>query len=144
MAPSAVFECRDEDPFVQVRHGARCAQCPEQAEDPGAAADLGGAGRAALDVGGQPRGVARLQLVEQERVDQVAGARTVQGMVAERVRHILYMTRGCEKVAAASNAAPLGRTDGAVYGATVQLPHLYDWNPRSVGSIVTTFAPGPT
>ena len=37
-------------------------------------------------------GVGRFELIEQERVDQVAGTRTVQGMVAGRVRHILYMT----------------------------------------------------
>ena len=92
MPPSAVFECRDEDPLVEVGHRAWGAQRPEQPEDAGTAADLGGAGRATLDVGGQPRRVGRFQLVKQERVDQVAGMRAVQGMVAVWVRHIPYMT----------------------------------------------------
>ena len=92
MAPSAVFERGDEDPLVEVRHGPRRAKGPEQAQNPRAPADLGRAGRATLDVGRESRGVARFELVEQERVDQVAGARAVQGMVAMRVRHILYMT----------------------------------------------------
>ena len=55
-------------------------------------ADLGGARGTALDVGRQSGGVGRLELVEQERIDQVAGARAVQGLVALRVRHIPYMT----------------------------------------------------
>lgn len=106
MPPSAVFEGRDQDPLVDVRHGARSTQCPEQAEDPSAATDLGRTGRAALDVGGQSRGVGRLELVEQERVDQVAGMRAVQGGVAVRLGHIPYMTRGCEKVAGAFRERP--------------------------------------
>ena len=96
VAAAAVLERGDEDALVQVRHGPRRAQGPEQPENPGAPADLGRAGRAALDVGRESRGVARFELVEQERVDQVAGARAVQGMVAVRVRHILYMTRGAD------------------------------------------------
>jgi hypothetical protein len=92
----AILERGDQDPFVQVRHRARRAERSEQAEDAGAAADLGGTGRTALDVRRQPGGISRFELVEQERVDQVAGTRTVHGMVARRVRHILYMTRGCD------------------------------------------------
>ena len=92
VAAPAVLERGEQDPLVQVRHGARRGQRAEEAEDPGAAADLGGARRAALDVGGQARGVGRFELVEQERVDQVASARAVQGMAAVRVRHIPYMT----------------------------------------------------
>ena len=102
VAAPAILEGRDQDPLVEVRHGARSAKRAEQAEHPGAAADLRGTRGAALDVGGQPGGVSWFELVEQERVDQVAGMRAVQGMVAARVRHIPYMTRRHEKVAGAS------------------------------------------
>lgn len=54
---AAVFERGDEDPLVQVRHRPRRAQRTEEPEDPGASTDLGGAGRATLDVGCEPRGV---------------------------------------------------------------------------------------
>ena len=92
MTAPAVLERGDQDPLIEVGHGTRGGQRTEQAEDPCAPADLGGARRAALDVGGQLRGVCRFELVEQERVDQIAGTRAVQGMVAVRVRHIPYMT----------------------------------------------------
>jgi hypothetical protein len=92
VAASAVLERGEQNPLVQVRHGARRGQRTEEPEDPGAAADLGGARGAALDVAGQARGVSRFELVEQERADQVASTRAVQGTVALRVRHIPYMT----------------------------------------------------
>ncbi len=92
VAPAAILEGGDQDPFVQIGHRARGAQRPQESEDPRAPADLSRAGRAALDVRRQPRGVGRFELVEQERVDQVAGTRAVQGLVAERVRHTPYMT----------------------------------------------------
>ncbi len=92
MTAPAVLECGHQDPLIQVRHGSRRRQRTEEAEHAGAPADLGGAGRAALDVSGQARGVGGLQLVEQERVDQVAGAHTIQAVADLRVRHNLYMT----------------------------------------------------
>jgi hypothetical protein len=92
MPALAILEGRNQDPLVEVRHHAWRPQRPEESEDAGAPTDLGGAGGTALDVGGQSSRVCRLELVEQERVDQVARSRTVQGMVAERVRHIPYMT----------------------------------------------------
>jgi hypothetical protein len=101
VASPTVFEGGDEDPLVKVRHRTRRAERSQQAQDPGAPADLRRTGGATLDMGCQPRGVCRLQLIEQERVDQVAGTRAVQGVVAVRVRHNLYMTGGGEKVARA-------------------------------------------
>jgi hypothetical protein len=92
VAAPAVLEGREQDPLVQVRHGSRRRQRSEEAENPGAPADLGGTGRATLDVCGQAGGVSRFELIKQECVDQVAGVGAVQGVVALRVRHIPYMT----------------------------------------------------
>ena len=54
--------------------------------------DLGGARRAAFDVGGQTCRVGWFELVEQERIDQGTGACAVEGVANRRVRHIPYMT----------------------------------------------------
>jgi hypothetical protein len=91
-APAPILQDREQDALVQLRGGARRGQRPQQTEDPGAPADLGSARGAALDVGGQACRVRRFQLVEQERVDQVTGARAIQGVANLRVRHNPYMT----------------------------------------------------
>ena len=105
-AAAAVLERGQQDPLVEVRRGSRRRQGPEEAQDPGASADLAGARRAALDVGGEACRVARFELIEQERVDQGPGARAIQGIANVRVRHTTYMTRGVQKVACSSWAAP--------------------------------------
>lgn len=91
-AARPVVQRRQQDAFVEVvcRLGER--KGAQQPEDAGAAADLGRAGGAALDVGGQARRIGRDQVIEQEQVDELAGVRAVQGGADVRVRHITYMT----------------------------------------------------
>ncbi len=99
MPSSAVVQRGEQDPLVEIRRRARNRKGAKQPQDPGAATDLRGAGRAALDVGGQPGCVARMELIEQERIDQRSGARAIQGVANMRLRHISYMTRPGQKVA---------------------------------------------
>lgn len=91
-APGAVVQGGDQDPLVQVRRGPRHRQGAQQPQDARAAADLGGAGGATLDVGGQPGGICRSELIEQEGVDERTSACAIQGVADMRVRHITYMT----------------------------------------------------
>ncbi len=101
-APAAILERGQQDSLVEIRRGSRCRQSPEETQDAGASADLAGARRAALDMSGETRRVSRLQLIEQEGVDQRPGARAIQGIANMRVRHTPYMTGGVQKVANAS------------------------------------------
>ena len=91
-APSAVIECRPQDPFIEVRRGPRDRQRAEQGEDPCAAADLGRTGGAALDLRGEMGGVRRAEVIEQERIDELASVRAIQSVADVRVRHNTYMT----------------------------------------------------
>ena len=91
-ASSAVIECRPQDPFIEVRSGPRDRQRAEQGEDPCAAADLGRAGGAVLDMRGQSGSVRRVEVIEQERIDELASVRAIQSVADVRVRHITYMT----------------------------------------------------
>jgi hypothetical protein len=91
-ATASILERGQQDPLVQVCCGSGRWQRPEQTQDPGAPADLGGAGRAAFDVGGQTCRVRWFELVEQERIDQGTGACAVEGVANRRVRHTIYMT----------------------------------------------------
>jgi hypothetical protein len=88
----SIVERSEQDPLVEIDGGPGNRQRAEQAEHPSAAADLGGAGRAALDVGGQAGGIGRRELIEQERIDQGAGTCAIQGVANVRVRHNIYMT----------------------------------------------------
>jgi len=89
MPPRAIVQCREQDPLVQVGCGARNRQRSEEAQHACAAADLGRAGRATLYVGRQARGIGGQEVIEQEQVDELAGACAVEDV---RVRHIRYMT----------------------------------------------------
>jgi len=91
-ATAPILERGQQDPLIQLRRGARHRQRTEQTQHASAPADLGGTRRATLDVAGQLCRVGRFELVEQERIDQGAGARTIQGAANVRVRHIRYMT----------------------------------------------------
>jgi len=78
------------DPLVEVRRGRRRRQAAEQRQEPRGPADLGRAGRASLDVSRQPRCVRLEQIVQEERVDQAAGASVIEGLARGRSRaHIL-------------------------------------------------------
>jgi hypothetical protein len=110
-AAAPILERGDQDPLVQFRRGAWRRQRAEQAQDASAPADLGGTRCAALDVARQTRRIRRFELIEQERVDQGAGARTIQGAANVRVRHITYMTRLVQKVA---RRAGSGRPEAVV------------------------------
>lgn len=90
-----------QDALIEVRRGMRHVQRAEEAQDAGAAADLDGAGGTPLDVERQARGVGRVQLIEQERVDQRSGARAIEGVADLWVRHTTYMTSTRQKVARA-------------------------------------------
>ena len=91
-ATAPILEGGQQDPLIQLRRGTWHRQRTEQAQDASAPADLGGTGCTALDMARQARRVGRFELIEQERVDQGAGARTIQGAADVRVRHITYMT----------------------------------------------------
>ena len=43
-------------------------------------------------MGGKAGGIGRTKVIEQERVDELAGTSAVQVVVNARVRHITYMT----------------------------------------------------
>ena len=101
MTPRPIVQCREKDPLVQVKGRSRDRQRSEEPQDAGAASDLRGAGRAALDMGGQACGVGRTELIEQECIDERAGSCAVQGLASVRCRHITYMTRQGRKVAVA-------------------------------------------
>ena len=92
MPALAILNHGEQDSLVQVRRRARCWKRAKQPEHASAAPDLSSTGGAALDVGGQPCGVGRVKLVEQERVDQVVSARAIQRVATVRVRHNTYMT----------------------------------------------------
>ena len=91
-ASSAVIECGQEDPLIEVRRGSRDRQRAEQAQDPRAAADLGRTGGAALDMRGESGGVSCAEVIEQEGINELASVRAIQGVADVRVRHIIYMT----------------------------------------------------
>jgi hypothetical protein len=110
-ATGAIVQCRQQDAFVEVRGGTRDRQRPEQSQDARAAADLGRARGTTLDVSRETGGIGREKVIEQERIDEFAGVRAVQGMTDVRVRHITYMTAAIEKVArACRNRARLLRS----------------------------------
>jgi hypothetical protein len=96
LTPGSIVQGRQEDALVEVRGGAWDGQGSQETEHPGAAADLGGACGASLDMGRQARGISGEEVIEEEEVDELAGVRAVQGV---RVRHITYMTRARQKVA---------------------------------------------
>jgi len=100
-ATRAIVQCRQQDAFIKVRGGTRDWQRPEQSKDARAAADLGRARGTTLDVGRETRGIGSEEVIEQERIDEFAGVRAVQGVADVRVRHITYMTAAIEKVARA-------------------------------------------
>ena len=92
VAPDAIIQGGEQDPLIHAGRRPRRGQRANERQDEGAAADLGRAGRTAPDVGGEPGSVGRLELIEQERVDERTGAFAVQGVAEGRVRHISYMT----------------------------------------------------
>ena len=88
--PGPVRDGGSEDSLVEVRRGRRRRQAAEQRQQSRSAADLGCANRASLDVGGQPRGIRRRQVVHEERVDQVPRGSVIEGHARGRSRaHIL-------------------------------------------------------
>ena len=108
MPPGAIVEGRQQDPLVEVWRGTRNRQRPEQAQHTRAAADLGRAGGAPLDVRGETRRIGRQEVIEQEQIDELSGACAIQGVADVRVRHIRYMTRAWQKVAEAFRGLALG------------------------------------
>lgn len=90
MPPGPIGDRGRVDPLVQVGSGRRRRQAAEQRQEPRRPADLGRAGRASLDVDGEPRRVRREQVVHQERVDQLARGSVIEGLAGGRSRaHIL-------------------------------------------------------
>jgi hypothetical protein len=92
MTARAVVQGRQEDPFVEIDRGARDGQRTQQPEHARAPTDLRGTCRTTLDMGGQPGGIGRPELVEQERINERSSPSTVQRVANVRVRHITYMT----------------------------------------------------
>jgi hypothetical protein len=101
----AIVQRGQQDALVQVDRRSRDRERTKQPEDASAAADLRRACGTNLDVSGQACSVGRPELVEQERIDQRASACAIQSGATVRVRHITYMTRQGQKVAAALRAA---------------------------------------
>jgi hypothetical protein len=90
MSPGSIRDGRGIDPLVEVGRGWRRRQAAEQRQEPRGPADLGGAGRASLDVGREPRCVRLEQVVHEERVDQAACGSVIEGLARGRSRaHIL-------------------------------------------------------
>jgi hypothetical protein len=92
MPPGPIVEGGEQDALIQVRCWSRNRQGPKQTKHASAASDLRRAGGATLDVGRQARGVGREEVIEQEEIDELAGACAIQGVADVRVRHIRYMT----------------------------------------------------
>jgi hypothetical protein len=91
-ASPAILESGDQDPFVEVRHRAWRGQRPQQGEDSSASTDLRRTRRTTLDMRRQARRVRRVELIEQECVDQFSRMGAVQGVATVRARHNPYMT----------------------------------------------------
>lgn len=104
MTPRSILEGRHQDALVEIGGWAGHRERTEQAQDARAATDLRRAGRAAAHMGGEAGGFARVELIEEERVNEVSGARAVQGV---RRCHVLYMTTTHEKVARRFRAGPV-------------------------------------
>ena len=77
-----------DDPRVEVRRGSWRIERREEGEDPCAAAELGRAGGATVDVGGEAGGTGRVEVVDEVGVDEAARGDVVDRMLG----HILYMT----------------------------------------------------
>jgi hypothetical protein len=101
----SIVQGREQNALVEVSCRPWNRERAQQPQDAGAAADLGRAGSTTLDVGGQPRGICRAELIEQERIDERTGACAVQDGADVRVRHITYMTRQGQKVAIADRTS---------------------------------------
>ncbi len=90
----------EQDPLVDVRRGRRDREAAEQREQPRGAAQLRLAGGAGLDVGREPLGVERGELVREVRVDQAARVGVLKRLATgRRVAHTLYMAGRTGKVA---------------------------------------------
>jgi hypothetical protein len=90
MPPSPIRDGGSEDPLVEVRRGRRRRHAAEQRQEPRGPADLGRAGRASLDVGGESRCILRQQVVHEERVDQAPRGSVIEGLARRRSgAHIL-------------------------------------------------------
>ena len=91
LVPSGSISDRGgEDPLVQVRGRWWSRQAAEQREQPARPADLGRAGRASPHMGGEARGVLLGEIVHEERVDQAACGRVIEGLAGgPRLAHIL-------------------------------------------------------
>ena len=92
VALDSIVQCGHQDPLINVVRRAWNRQRTNETEHAGAAADLGRAGGATLDVGRKTRRISRHEIIEQEQVDELAGACAIQGGTDVRVRHITYMT----------------------------------------------------
>ena len=99
MPAFAIVQRSEQDPLIEIDRRPWGRKRTEQAEHPGAAADLRGARCATLDMPSQASGISRTELVEQECIDERTGACAVQGVANVRVRHITYMTGPGQKVA---------------------------------------------
>ena len=67
VASGTIVQGGQQDPLVEVGRRARNRQRAEEPEHARAAADLGRARGATLDVGGQARGIGGREVIEQER-----------------------------------------------------------------------------
>ena len=91
-----------DDPRIEVRRGSWRIERREQGEDAGAAAELGRAGGAAVDVGGEAGSAGWVEVVDEVGVDEAA-----RGDMVDRVLgHILYMTGAGEIVALGRHVTP--------------------------------------
>ena len=115
MTARSILEGRHQDALVEIGGWARHRERTEEAQDARAAADLSRAGRAGAHMRGEAGGFARIELIEQERVDEVSGARAVQGV---RRGHVLYMTTTPEKVARRFRAGLVVRAQISASGRT--------------------------
>ena len=88
----SIVDSREEDALIEIRCWTWNRQGSQQPEHPRATADLGRAGRAALDMGGQTRRIGCDQVIEEEEIDELPGACAIQGGADGRGRHITYMT----------------------------------------------------
>jgi hypothetical protein len=92
VTPDTIVQRGHQDPLIQVVGRTRDGERAKETEHAGAAADLGRAGGATLDVGRETRRIGRQEVIEQEQVDELAGACAIEGGTDVRVRHITYMT----------------------------------------------------
>jgi hypothetical protein len=99
VAPAAIGEGGEDDPFVKVWRRRRLRQSREQAHQPRDAPELCRAGGALPKVAGEETTASLRELVQLIRVDERPRADAVQRLVDVGAVHTLHMTGASEKVA---------------------------------------------